>query len=417
MLKSLLLIHKRVFQFGNLCDKMKVTEIGGHKPKERSSMAKRRSNGDGSVRKLESGKWQIQIMDGYKPDGTRKIKSFSATKLDEAKRLKREYEQRRDAGMLAAMDYSFAEWADFWFEHHKNMISATTQEGYSYTLRNLKNHFGRRKLTAIKAYDIEQYLMKLIRDGRSSSTVAQSRGMLFQIFKMAVANDILMKNPVAHAEKIRRAPPKPKEAYTADEVRKLMKELPDDKIGWSIRLLLGTGMRTQELLALEPRHIAKDGSSINVAQAVVMEGGKPKIGPTKTHTSTRTIPVPEMVRYCARNLRDTDKRFIWEGGRTGMPCNPSHFRSQFKETVGAIEDVRVLTPHCCRHTYVSQMLALGVDPKTIQAMVGHAEIDMTMYYAHAQESSKQAAISRYDEAFSAEGGGLYGNILTFVKSG
>ena len=85
--------------------------------------------------------------------------------------------------------------------------------------------------------------------------------------------------------------------------------------------------------------------------------------------------------------------------------------------IGAIEDVRVLTPHCCRHTYVTQMLALGVDPKTIQALVGHAEIDMTMYYAHAQESSKQAAISRYDEAFSAPGGGLYGNVLTFVKSG
>lgn len=48
--------------------------------------------------------------------------SFSATKLDEAKRLKREYEQRRDAGMLAAMDYSFAEWADFWFEHHKSQM-------------------------------------------------------------------------------------------------------------------------------------------------------------------------------------------------------------------------------------------------------------------------------------------------------
>ena len=53
MLKSLLLIHKRVFQFGNLCDKMKVTEIGGHKPKERSSMAKRRSNGDGKIDKNE----------------------------------------------------------------------------------------------------------------------------------------------------------------------------------------------------------------------------------------------------------------------------------------------------------------------------------------------------------------------------
>ena len=417
MLKSLLFVNKRVFQNGNPCVIMRVHGISRHMPPERRNMAKRRSNGEGTIKKLPNGKWQIQFMDGYKPDGTRRFKSFSAPKLDEVKRLKREYEQRKAAGVLAAMDYSFSEWADFWFEHHKNMISATTQEGYTYTLRNLKTHFGRRKLSEIKTYDIEQYLMKLVRDGKSGSTVAQSRGMLFQIFKMAVANDILIKNPVAHAEKIRRAPPKPKEAFTADEVRKLMKELPEDKMGWSIRLQLATGMRTQELLALEPRHIAKDGSSINVAQAVVMEKGKAVIGPTKTHTSVRTIPVPETVRYCARNLRDTDRMFIWEGKCSNKPVNPSYFRDQFKEMIGAIEDVRVLTPHCCRHTYVTQMLALGVDPKTIQALVGHAEIDMTMYYAHAQESSKQAAISRYDEAFSAPGGGLYGNVLTFVKSG
>ena len=138
-----------------------------------------------------------------------------------------------------------------------------------------------------------------------------------------------------------------------------------------------------------------------------MVKGAPEIGPTKTHTSMRTIPVPEMVRYCACNLRDTDRRFIWEGKRSDKPCNPFHFRKQFKEALDAIEDVRILTPHCCRHTYVTQMLSLGVDPKTIQALVGHAEIDMTMYYAHAQESSKQDAIGRYNQAFSSSGGGLY----------
>ena len=140
-------------------------------------MAKKRSKGDGSIHKLKNGTWQIQIMDGYKPDGKRKYKTFTAPKLEEAKRLKREYESRRDAGMLVAMDYTFSEWADFWFEHHKNRISVTTQEGYSYTLRNLKAYYGRKKLSEIKAYDIEQYLMKLVRDGKSGSTVAQSRGM------------------------------------------------------------------------------------------------------------------------------------------------------------------------------------------------------------------------------------------------
>lgn len=63
------------------------------------------------------------------------------------------------------------------------------------------------------------------------------------------------------------------------------------------------------------------------------------------------------------------------------------------------------------------MLALGVDPKNIQALVGHAEIDMTMYYADAQDATKQDAIQRYTEAFSHRWGGLHGNVLKFVKSG
>lgn len=63
------------------------------------------------------------------------------------------------------------------------------------------------------------------------------------------------------------------------------------------------------------------------------------------------------------------------------------------------------------------MLALGVDPKAIQALVRHAEIDMTMYYAHAQDATKQDAIQRYTEAFSHREGGLHGNVLKFVKSG
>ena len=380
-------------------------------------MAKRKSNGEGSIHKMPSGSWQIQMMDGYKPDGTRMFKTFTAEKLDDAKKKKREYERKRDAGLRAGQDYSFTEWADFWFEHHQSTISATTREGYSYTLRNLKDYFGRKKLSEIRAYDIEQYLMKLIRDGISGSSIAKSRGMLFQIFNMAVANAILLKNPVAHAQKIRRPPAKnSKDAYTADEVRRLMKELPQDRIGWSIRLMIATGLRAQELLALEPRHIAKDGSSINVAQAVVMDGGTALIGPTKTHDSVRTVPVPEMVRYCACKLRETDKKFIWEAGKKDMPCNPSYFRKQFREALSAIKDMRILTPHCCRHTYVTHMLSLGVDPKTVQALVGHADIDMTMYYAHAQETSKQAAIARYNEAFSNRGGGLYGNVLPFSKT-
>ena len=377
-------------------------------------MAKKRSHGEGTLSRKTNGRWEIQVMDGYKTNGRRNILSFSGKTQKEAKEKRDEYFRKKAMGLLTGQDLRFDEWGDRWYENHKDNITATTQEGYKYTLRILKDHFGRRKLAEIKTMDVEQFLRKLRKDGRASSYIAQCRGMLHQIMNKAVANDFLVKNPVAFAEKMRKQPPKEKEAFTADEMRILFRELPDDRIGWSIRLLLATGMRTQELLGLEPRHIAADGSSINIAQAVVRVKGTVAIGTPKSFDSYRTIPVPEMVRYCARNLRDTENKFIWEAGKPGMPCSPSHFRDQFKKALEGIEGVRVLTPHCCRHTFVSQMQALGVDIETIQNIVGHAEIDMTRHYLHVQEPKRLEAAQRFSEAFSKKGKGTFGNILDYM---
>ena len=379
-------------------------------------MANKRANGDGSLRRKANGHWEIQIMDGFKSDGRRNIVSFSGKNQKEAKEKRDEYLRKKAAGLLTGQNLRFADWAERWFDRHKDYIKPTTQEHYRYTLRILVDHFGKRKLSEIKAMDIEEFLTKLRRDGRSDFSLAHCRGMLYQIFQKAAANDLIVKNPVAFAEKIRKGPKTAKEAFTADEVRILLRELPENKIGWSIRLMLCTGMRTQELLALEPRHIAQDGSSTVIEQAVVMEKGTGVIGTPKSYDSYRTIPVPEIARYCARNLRATDKKFIWEVGKVDQPCNPSHFRTQFRKALEQIEGVRVLTPHCCRHTYVSQLVALGVDLKTIQSIVGHADVDMTLYYAHAQESSRQDAIDRFSEAFTKKGRGTFGNVVDYRKS-
>ena len=232
----------------------------------------------------------------------------------------------------------------------------------------------------------------------------------------AVANDLLIKNPVAYADKMRKGLPKRKESFTPEEVQLLMENLSEDKIGWSIRLMLATGMRTQEILGLEPRHIAEDGSTITIEQAVVRVKGSIAIGTPKSYDSYRTVPVPELVRDCARFLRETDKKFVWEVGKQDMPCNPSHFARQFKLAVERVEGVRVLTPHCCRHTFVSMMQMLGVDIETIQNIAGHAEIDMTRHYLHVQEPRRQEAARRFSEAFSKKDGGVYGNVLDYKKS-
>ena len=133
----------------------------------------------------------------------------------------------------------------------------------------LKDGFYHRPLTVIHPIDIENFLKGMRRDGRSDSYISKARGMLYQIFQKAEANDLVRRNPVRLAEKMRASgTAKRKEAFTTAEVAHLMKVLPDDRMGLSIRLLLGTGMRMQELLALEPQFIEEDGSVIHIRQAV-----------------------------------------------------------------------------------------------------------------------------------------------------
>lgn len=93
--------------------------------------------------------------------------------------------------------YTFEEWADMWFESHKDNIMPTTQENYKYTLRTLKSFFGRRKIRDIKPFDIEMMLKKLRHDGRSLHYLAQCRGMMYQIMHKAEANDLIARIPFA----------------------------------------------------------------------------------------------------------------------------------------------------------------------------------------------------------------------------
>ena len=266
----------------------------------------------------------------------------------------------------------------------------------------LKEGFYHRPLTVIRPIDIENFLKGMRRNGRSDSYISKARGMLYQIFQKAEANDLVRRNPVRLAEKMRASgTAKRKEAFTTAEVAHLMKVLPDDRMGLSIRLLLGTGMRMQELLALEPQFIEEDGSVIHIRQAVKVVKGTVSIGSPKSKDSIRDIPVPLNVRPCAIKLRDTTNQFIWESPKTGLPCNPTHFRDVFRKSLEEAGDVRLLTPHSCRHTYVSQMQALGVDIQTIQSIVGHADTEMTEHYLHVQESIRQSAIQLFSEAFSA----------------
>ncbi len=339
-------------------------------------------------------------MVGYQDDGKRRYKSFYGKTQKEAKDKADAYKKDMEAGLYIDPNLTFQEWAQKWYEGHKDNISATTYESYGYTLKIMQTAFGTRKLDSIKALDVENLLKRLRADGKSDSSVSKCRSMLYQIMQKAEANDLIRKNPVRFAEKMKsKGPVKRREAFTREEVQRLMTELPLDKMGHTIRLMLATGMRTQEVLALEPRHIEPDGSCIHIRQAVNMVKNRPYIGPPKSAASVRDVPVPPNIRPCAVFLRERAGTFVWDSFIQGQPINPSCFRDRFRAALSKVDGVRVLTPHSCRHTYVSQLQAMGVDMETIQSIVGHADIEMTQHYLHVQEEVRQAAAEKFSKAF------------------
>ena len=132
--------------------------------------------------------------------------------------------------------------------------------------------------------------------------------MLIQIFDAADANGLVLRNPARKAKvfKAKNLPKKikKKDAFKPGEVELLMALLPDDLTGNSIRLLLGTGMRAQELLPLTKNDITADGSQITINKAVKTGDGKAVLGDPKSELGNRVIPVPARYRPYAVYLRE-----------------------------------------------------------------------------------------------------------------
>ena len=362
----------------------------------------KRMNGEGLIRRRPDGRYELRIMDGYQKNGKQKVVSFYWKTKQEVRDKKKAYDAGAKQGVAMKAKYTFAEFADVWFERHREQLEDATIEHYTYILRTIKEHIGRRPLAEITTPEIEDFLNKLRDKKYSDSYVRSCRGMLTQIYNRALAYQLVAYNPASLAAKMKsQTPQKKKESFTAAECSKLIAELPQDRMGWTIRLMIATGLRPQEMMGLEPRHITEDGACVLVEQAMKRIKGTAEIGGTKNASSYRIVPVPEIIRPAAIALRNTDKTFIWEAGKKGKPCNPSYFGDQFRTSLSTIEGMPLLTPHCCRVTYVSIMQSLGVKLETISHLVGHTTTRITeSRYLRVQNEACQDALDRFDQRFS-----------------
>ena len=120
-------------------------------------MARKRSNGEGSVWKLKNGMWRGQLMDGYTDGGKKNIISFSGETRGEVLEKLRDYQNKKDAHIHVDKKLTLSNWADLWYCDYKSQVQASTYSGYQYTLKIIKEQMGTQTLCDVLPIDINGF--------------------------------------------------------------------------------------------------------------------------------------------------------------------------------------------------------------------------------------------------------------------
>ena len=305
----------------------------------------------------------------------------------------------------------------------KTGVTHNTRAGYKTVINILKKEaFGKQRIDKVRLSDAKAWLIKLQQvDGRGYSSIHSIRGVLRPAFQLAVDDDLIRKNPfgfelasVIVNDSVTR------EAITRKQERDLLKFIKEDKHFCryydAIYILFNTGLRISEFCGLTISDIEFDQKRIKVDHQLQRTSQMQYvIQDPKTESGIRYVPMSDEVVACFRRIlakRVAPKVEPMVDGHAGFlfldkndrPMVALHWEKYLQHIVEKYNKIyRIqmpkVTPHVCRHTFCSNMAKSGMNPKTLQYIMGHSDISVTLnVYTHVQFDDAQAELLRVAEA-------------------
>jgi len=304
----------------------------------------------------------------------------------------------------------------------KKGVRHTTYAGYK-TVQNIlkKDPFGAKHIDKVKLSDAKTWLIQLQEGGRSYGSIRSIRGVLRPAFQMAVDEDLILKNPfdfqlatVIVNDAVTR------EAITVKQEQSLLNFVRNDrhycKLYNGIFILFKTGMRISEFCGLTISDLDMEKRTINIDHQLQRSNEMEYIiEPAKTKAGMRLLPMTEEVYECFKRIIENRPKVRTEpeiGGhfgflfldRNSMPLVAMHWEKYFQHIVEKYNrtyqaQMPKVTPHVCRHTYCSNMAKSGMNPKTLQYLMGHSNIGVTLNtYTHIKFEEAKAELLRMSAA-------------------
>lgn len=305
----------------------------------------------------------------------------------------------------------------------KNGVRPTTVAGYQTVINFLsKDPFGARRIDTIRVSDAKIWLVNLQKkEGKSYSAIHAIRGVLNPAFRLAVEDDLIRKSPFAfELASVVVNDSLTREALTRDEERKFLKFVEDDphfcKYYDGIYILFKTGLRISEFCGLTVSDINFRKHTINVDHQLQKRA---KVGyyieEPKTEAGRRVLPMTPDIEACFRRIIANRNPPLVEPmvegysgflyfDKDGSICYSLHWEHYFKHIVDKYNGIYIVrmpqvSPHVCRHTYCSNMAKSGMNPKSLQYLMGHSDISVTLNtYTHVNFEDAKAEVERLQNA-------------------
>lgn len=302
------------------------------------------------------------------------------------------------------------------YEKHnalKPNVRKSTVNGRKYLIDILKvDTLGNMSIEAIKPSDTKEWAIRMKKKGYSYQTINNHKRSLKACFYTALNDDLVRKNPfnwnlsdVLEDDTIH------KTALTDEQVNALLSFLKIDdvykKYYNAIVVLLYTGLRISELCGLTTSDIDFEKGFIQVNHQINYDKGKYSINEPKTDSGIREIPMLEPVRKALMDeikgridvqqiLIDGYSDFVFLNQKS-LPMYAHCYSNAFSSLIKKYNkyhkgnELPLITPHTLRHTFCTNMANKKITPNTLQYIMGHKNITMTLgYYTHGTAQSAMA---------------------------
>lgn len=287
-----------------------------------------------------------------------------------------EYNGKQERGRL------FKEVAEEWHDLHFPTLAANTLRGYNPAYKRALDEFQDEPIRQVRPQDIKAYINDFARGGRAKKTVTTQFHIISMIFGYAVESSDIEYSPCDHISIPKNLPKGRREAAPPEDEAKVKASV---DIWLLPYLILYTGLRKGEALALTYQDIDYKKKIIRVTKSVYHVANKPQIKKPKTAAGTRTVPILDPL---AKHLpkRGTGYLFSIDGGET--PLSEMQYQKLWRSYVAATG--MQSSAHQLRHSYATMLFECGIEVKDAQDLLGHSTIAMTQdVYTHIRDKRKE----------------------------